>query len=121
MRKNSKNKKYHPKKTHKRRRSKPRVKKLAGTRNNKLPTCLFPHLSKSLTNAEAKQFQKTCKNAKDNLKNIRPTPELSPEPEDYYGWHINSEFDCFGCEGAIDNPAAHCTACNRSRGLQGIA
>lgn len=39
--------------------------------------------------------------------------------EDSQGEHRNSEFGCRGCESGVDNPGAHCSACNRNRGFRG--
>ena len=41
--------------------------------------------------------------------------EEEDEPEDAYGRHYLSEFECRGCESGVDNPGDHCTACREGR------
>ena len=41
--------------------------------------------------------------------------EEEDEPEDAYGRHYLSEYECRGCESGVDYSGAHCTACREGR------
>ena len=44
-----------------------------------------------------------------------PNSPTSSLEEDNQGHHIGSAIGCFGCESGVDNPSAHCSACNYAR------
>ena len=70
---------------------------------------IHPELREDVKN----ELLRRTRGARDRLKRLEEDDE--DEPEDEFGRHFRSEYECMGCESGASNTFAHCRACREGR------